>query len=72
MPNEYDTQVNSGVYDTLSSLPYFDNYFPDPETSKSNVFYELWGRPTLEYKPTCDLTISSAISVLDGMSMNDE
>ena len=48
-------------------MPYYDEYVPNPETSKSNVFYDLWARPTLEFKPTCKKSIDSAVSVLKGM-----
>lgn len=33
-PNEYDIQTLSGVYDTLSNMPFFDNYEPQAVEEK--------------------------------------
>ncbi len=33
-PNEYEIQTLSGVLDTLTEMPEFDNYEPDYETVK--------------------------------------
>jgi len=46
-PNEYDIQTLSGVYDTLSNMPFFDNYEPKAVEEKQTYFYDFWARTTL-------------------------
>lgn len=55
MPNEYDIQQASGVLDTLQGMHLFSKYVPDPETSKSQTLYQLWGRPVLAFSSDCDI-----------------
>ena len=49
-------------------MPYFEEYVPFAEQTKRKLFYDLWGRPTLEYSPTCENPIDDAIKLLDDMS----
>ena len=64
-PNEYGIQTSSSVYETLSEMPDFFYELPDAVEQKSRLFYDLWGRPTLEYSANCDKSIEDAIQVLD-------
>ena len=63
MPNEFDVQKSSGVYDQLLTLPFYSKYVPN-KMSKQSVKYDLWGRQTLQFNTTCKYTIEQALSSL--------
>ena len=65
-PNEYDIQETSGVLETLETLPYFLDEIGDPEILKSQLYYDLWVRTTLEYDVNCGTgSVSSAVGYLE-------
>ena len=71
--NEYTIQTKSGVYDTLTSMPYFNRYVPQAKTVKSELYYSMWTRTTLNYTTDCDKSISDAYDVLhDMMDVTDD
>ena len=65
LPNEYEIQHISGVLNTLNGMPSFRSYVVDPLHSKSALLYDLWGRPTLEFSPTCSRSIKEAVQILE-------
>ena len=48
-PDEYSIQFESGVYAELSNMPYFNEYCPQAQAYKSQLFYDFYGRETLPY-----------------------
>jgi hypothetical protein len=46
-------------------MPFFDRYVPNWQYIKSTLFYDLWGRPTLEFSPTCGKSIEEAMQNLN-------
>ena len=64
-PTEYTFQSNSGVLDTLESMPSFYTYIPDPDPLKASIQYQFWERTVLEYdEEGCGLPIADAIDEL--------
>lgn len=50
---EYDVQDESGVLDTLESLPNFSLYVTD--SIKKNIEYGFWSRSTIPWSLECEL-----------------
>ena len=70
MPNQYDIEKESGVYNTLESLPAYTHYVPNAKKKKEEYSYDLWARPTLRYDANCATPIDKAISMLSDLPDN--
>ena len=67
LPNQYDIEKESGVFDTLKSLPAYSSYVPNAKRRKEGYSYDLWARPTLQYDANCATPINKAISMLSDL-----
>lgn len=70
-PTEYEIQKNSGVFDTLEDMPYFDKYVPDAQNTKESILYSLYGRPVLYFAANCENSIEKAIDLLEEIKEGD-
>ena len=72
LPNEYEVQKVSGVYDTLTGMPSYYTYVPEPRELKSTLYYDMWTRTTLDFEVGCSYgEVSDAVSVLQDMEDAD-
>ena len=54
--NEYVLENQSGVFNTLESLPGYYEYVPDAVEDKMNALYYLYTQPAIEYTyETCKI-----------------
>ena len=75
VPNEYEIQKLSGVWDTLMSMPHEIDYQTNAKSAKENTYYYLYTRPTIEFVKnywTCEKPISEAIEVLQNLEQSSD
>ena len=64
MLDEFNIELGSGVWNTLTAMPYFAAYQPDAKNDKLKTEYSLWGRAVLDFAPECESSITDAVDVL--------
>ena len=68
LPNEYQIEDESGVYDTLTSLPLYSELVPSAKKNKKTYLYDLYARPTLAFDPMCQAgNLDAALNILNRM-----
>ena len=75
LPTVYYVQEQSGVYQTIASLPLYDTIMPSAETDKQKNTYQYFYRNVLYWDPACESSdfisrpeVLSLISTIQGQS----